>query len=173
MYANHLGPTSLASSFYLCKNVKIMEELLCAIIMEDGSVQVMTDYESPEASTGKRAVIDRKSTFFRSLVSAMKEARPECHYVIQMLEAARREARYDCEHRHPELEVALSRWRRMKADSLGYSPFVVLHPTVLLTIADAAPQTKEELLAVPGFTPRKMEKYGEEILAVTMTVSPA
>jgi superfamily II DNA helicase RecQ len=160
--------------FYLCvKLFEVMEELFYAIITEDGSVQVMTDFESPEAASGKRAVIDRGSFLFQSLVSALRDTRPECLYVIQLLEAARREARYDCAHLHPELEAALSRWRRMKADSLGYSPFVVLHQGVLLKIADAAPQTTEELLAVPGFSQGKMEKYGEEILAVTRTVNPA
>ena len=134
--------------------------------MEDGSVQVMTDYESPEASSGKRAVIDRKSTFFRSLVSAMKEARPECHYVIQLLEAARRESRYDSRHLHPELEAALSQWRRTKAAETGYSVYVILQQGVLLKIADTAPETEEQLLAVPGFGPGKKEKYGKEILDV-------
>ena len=149
-----------------------MEELFYAIITEDGSVQVMTDFESPEAASGKRAVIDRGCFLFQSLVSALREARPECLYVIQLLEAARREARYDCAHLHPELEAALSRWRRMKADSLGYSPFVVLHQGVLLKIADASPRTREELLAIPGFSQGKMEKYGEEILSVIEEVNP-
>ena len=133
----------------------------------------MTDYESEEAASGKRAVIDRNSSLFQGIVSALKDARPECLYVIRQLEAARREARYDCAHLHPELEVALSRWRRAKAHSLGYSPFVVLHQGVLLKIADAAPRTREELLAIPGFSQGKIEKYGEEILALTRTVNPA
>ena len=130
-----------------------MEELFYAIITEDGSVQVMTDFESPEAASGKRAVIDRGCFLFQSLVSALREARPECLYVIQLLEAARREARYDCEHLHPE--------------------FVVLHQGVLLKIADASPRTREELLAIPGFSQGKMEKYGEEILSVIEEVNPA
>ena len=141
--------------------------------MEDGSVQVMTDYESPEASTGKRAVIDRGGFLFRSLVSALKEARPECLYVIQLLEAARRESRYDCKHLHPELEAAISQWRRTKAAETGYSAYVILHQSVLLRIADAAPGTKEELMAVPGFGPGKFSKYGEEILAITAAFNPA
>ena len=126
----------------------------------------MTDYEFPEASTGKRAVIDRKSALFRSLVSALKEARPECLYVIQLLEAARRESRYDCAHLHPELEAALSMWRRRKAAETGYSVYVILQQGVLLKIADSAPETEEQLLAVPGFGPGKNEKYGKEILDV-------
>ena len=169
-----MTPTRLGALFYLCvKLFEVMEELFYAIITEDGSVQVMTDYESPEAATGKRAVIDRNTVLFRSIVTALKDARPECLYVIQLLEAARREARYDCAHLHPELETALSRWRRTKADFLGYSPFVVLHQSVMLKIADASPRTEEELLAIPGFSQSKMDKYGEEILALIQEVNPA
>ena len=133
----------------------------------------MTDFESPEASNGKRAVIDRNSTLFRSLVSALKDARPECHYVIQLMEAARKESRYDCEHLHPELEAALSRWRREKAAETGFSAFVILQQGTLLKIADASPRTKEELLAIPGMGPGRVEKYGDEILALTAAVNPA
>ena len=150
-----------------------MEKLLYAIITEDGSVQVMTDFESPEAASGKRAVIDRGSFLFQSLVSALREARPECLYVIQLLEAARREARLDSAHIHPELEAALLQWRRKMVAETGYSAFIILSQRVLLRIADSAPRTKEELLAIPGFGPGKFASYGKEILEVIKAVNPA
>ena len=52
-------------------------------------------------------------------------------------------------------------------------PCPALHQGVLLKIADASPRTREELLAIPGFSQGKMEKYGEEILSVIEEVNPA
>lgn len=138
--------------------------------MEDGSVRMTTEFLFPEAMGTKKAVIDRQSDLFQALVKRLKNADEDCLYAIQLLEAARREARYDCNHLHPELEVALVRWRRQKAAELGYSAYVVLQQAVLMKIADAAPRTEEELLAIPGFGPGRFGRYGREILEITKAI---
>jgi len=71
---------------------------------------------------------------------------------------------------HPFLAEALITWRRDKARELGMPPFFILHQKVLFAIADAAPQTPEELMSIPGFGSSKLDKYGSEIL--TLTVNP-
>ena len=147
-----------------------MKELLCVLVTEDSEIEVFTDFEFAEAIARGRTVINKDSTLFKSLASRLKSANPDILYAIQFLEAARREARYDCEHLHPELEAALSRWRRQKASELGYSAFVVLRQSVLLKIADAAPKTEEELLAIPGFGHGKFGLYGQDILSITNSI---
>ena len=68
--------------------------------------------------------------------------------------------------RHPELVQALVEWRRGLCQRDNVPAFMVLHQKTLLSIADLAPQTKEELIAVKGFGKAKYESYGEEILAL-------
>ena len=144
-----------------------MKELLTVTIFEEREVEIYTDYEFPYSRNRARAVIDRDGDLFKDLVHELKFADSDVLYAIQLLEAARREARYDCEHLHPELEAALAVWRRNKSNELGFSAYVILQQSVLLKIADAAPKTEEELLAIPGFGPGKFSKYGQEILAIT------
>jgi superfamily II DNA helicase RecQ len=45
-------------------------------------------------------------------------------------------------------------------------PFVVLHDRTLRAIAQQRPQTPNQLQAISGMGPAKVEKYGEAILAV-------
>ncbi len=44
--------------------------------------------------------------------------------------------------------------------------FVVLHDTILATVAEAEPQDRSALLALPGVGPVKADRYGEALLAV-------
>ena len=148
-----------------------MKELLTVTVFEDGEMEVFTDYEFPYSRKRARAVIDKDSPLFKGLVKELRMADPDIQYAIQLLDAARRDARYNCEHLHPELEVALAVWRRKKSNELGFSAYVILQQSVLLKIADAAPQSEEELLAISGFGPGKFSKYGQEILAITAAYS--
>jgi ATP-dependent DNA helicase RecQ len=45
-------------------------------------------------------------------------------------------------------------------------PFVLLHNTTLEEIVQRRPRSIAELAAVPGIGPTKLERYGEEVLAV-------
>ena len=43
-------------------------------------------------------------------------------------------------------------------------PYVVFNDKTLRAIATARPQTDDELLAVSGVGPAKLEQYGEDVL---------
>ena len=142
-----------------------MKYLLCVEVEEDGSVSIATDYEFPEAER-KVAKFDRSNELYSRLVEALRGSGADSLYAIRMLESARKEARYHHLGQHPELEKALIDWRRSKAAEEGVPAYYVLHQRVLYGIADAAPQTEEELLALEGFGPGLFKRYGEEILAL-------
>jgi superfamily II DNA helicase RecQ len=42
--------------------------------------------------------------------------------------------------------------------------YLILNQRTLLSIADAAPATREELLGVPGFGANKWKQFGPELL---------
>ena len=65
-----------------------------------------------------------------------------------------------------ELEQALKAWRTTVAKKLGMPPFVVLHDRTLHAIAHARPTTPNQLQEISGMGPTKVDKYGEQILAV-------
>ena len=77
---------------------------------------------------------------------------------------------YEYEGLHPDLEEALLKWRRKAAASRNVPAYYIMHQRVLLGIADAAPQSEEELLALAGVGPMLLSRYGSEILAITRTV---
>jgi len=57
-------------------------------------------------------------------------------------------------------------WRLNKAREAGVSAFVIAHNSLLRAIAALRPHTEQELLAIKGMGPRKVEKYGAELLAL-------
>jgi DNA helicase-2/ATP-dependent DNA helicase PcrA len=61
---------------------------------------------------------------------------------------------------------ALRAWRLEQAREDKVSPFIVAYDTVIAEIAERHPQSEAELLAIPGIGPGKVEKYGEDILAI-------
>lgn len=61
---------------------------------------------------------------------------------------------------------ALKAWRRDRAADEGVPAYVVAHDSVLREIAATRPRTAEQLRAVKGMGPKKIEKYGEDILAL-------
>ncbi len=67
---------------------------------------------------------------------------------------------------HPELVRALIDWRKEKYTRDNVPAYIILHQKALLAIADIAPTTREELLAVKGFGKSKCDKYGDEILEI-------
>jgi RecQ family ATP-dependent DNA helicase len=71
-----------------------------------------------------------------------------------------------------QLEQALKAWRITTAKKLGMPPFVVLHDRTLRSIAHARPATPNQLLEIPGMGPAKIEKYGQQILAICTEAIP-
>jgi DNA helicase-2/ATP-dependent DNA helicase PcrA len=69
------------------------------------------------------------------------------------------------------MEQALRLWRTERCRKDDVRPFIVLSNAVLRAVADASPTTLEELAAVSGIGPTKLELYGEQILDVVAGVS--
>jgi ATP-dependent DNA helicase RecQ len=78
---------------------------------------------------------------------------------------------------HPDTGLAarLRAWRRERASTDGVPAFVVLHDSTLTELAASRPTTLVELSGVRGVGPAKLERYGEELLAVVAAgeVTPA
>jgi ATP-dependent DNA helicase RecQ len=72
-----------------------------------------------------------------------------------------------------ELLDSLKRWRRETAQAAGVPAYVVFHDSTLTAIAAARPQNLAGLLRVPGVGDSKLRKYGEEVLELLRTTSPA
>lgn len=72
----------------------------------------------------------------------------------------------DCAEEVPKALVAeLRRWRTATAKERGVPPYVVMTDATLRAVCERTPRTPEELVAVPGIGPVKVEQFGEDILA--------
>ena len=60
----------------------------------------------------------------------------------------------------------LRSWRRERSQEDGVPAYVVLHDATLRDLAAARPASLHELAAVKGFGPTKIERYGDDVLAV-------
>jgi len=60
----------------------------------------------------------------------------------------------------------LRRWRLERSRIDGVPAFVVLHDKTLRELAAAQPRTEAELATVKGLGPVKLERYGDDLLAV-------
>lgn len=49
---------------------------------------------------------------------------------------------------------------------MKWKPYMVFHRKVVLAVARARPQSPAELALIPGLGPAKIERFGEEILAL-------
>lgn len=65
---------------------------------------------------------------------------------------------------------ALKSWRTAKYKEEEKPAFMILSQKALLGIAESAPQTEEELLAIKGIGRVKAARYGEEILAIVRSI---
>ena len=61
---------------------------------------------------------------------------------------------------------ALRQWRKDIALEADVPAFVVFTDATLTAIAEARPESLEQLATLPGVGPSKLEKYGEAVLAV-------
>ena len=60
---------------------------------------------------------------------------------------------------------ALRQWRTQVAREQAIAPFIVFHDKALIAIAEENPASLGELGRVPGVGTRKLELYGDAILA--------
>jgi len=72
-----------------------------------------------------------------------------------------------------DLVTALKSWRRDRAKSDGVPAYVVLHDSHITEIARRAPRTLRELADCPGIGPTKLDRYGDEIIAVVEAAADA
>ena len=67
-----------------------------------------------------------------------------------------------------ELRDELLRWRTARFKKENVSAYTIMHQSTLLEIAARIPQNSMELLAIKGFGKAKLEKFGAEILEITL-----
>jgi DNA helicase-2/ATP-dependent DNA helicase PcrA len=71
----------------------------------------------------------------------------------------------------PKLLEALKAWRKRAAQATGVPAFVICHDTTLAAVAEARPRTHVALLALPGMGPVKVDRFGDQLLAVVAQAS--
>ena len=67
---------------------------------------------------------------------------------------------------NPHLFEQIREWRKKKAAEKEMPPFVIFNNKVLLELSNQCPKTEEELMAVKGFGPAMLERYGADILKI-------
>ncbi len=63
-------------------------------------------------------------------------------------------------------EAALRQWRLQRSKRDGVPAYVVFHDATLLEIARRRPTTLAGLRTIPGIGPTKLERYGDDVIAV-------
>jgi ATP-dependent DNA helicase RecQ len=70
----------------------------------------------------------------------------------------------ECAPEAEALAIRLKAWRTAEAKRLGVPAYLVLNDRTVIAVANAKPDTPNQLLAVDGIGPAKVEKFGEAIL---------
>jgi ATP-dependent DNA helicase RecQ len=68
--------------------------------------------------------------------------------------------------RASEVARALDNYRRRSARALKWKPYMVFHRKVILAIDRAQPTSHAALLRISGLGPAKVERFGDDILAI-------
>jgi DNA helicase-2/ATP-dependent DNA helicase PcrA len=71
----------------------------------------------------------------------------------------------------PRVLAELVAWRKTLARASGVPAQVIFHDATLAAVAEARPASRDALMALPGFGPLKVERYGDELLALVARVS--
>jgi ATP-dependent DNA helicase RecQ len=66
----------------------------------------------------------------------------------------------------PRRVELLKEWRRKEAARRAVPAYVVFHDRTLVALAAARPATLDDLSAIPGIGPARLEAYGEDLLAL-------
>jgi DNA helicase II / ATP-dependent DNA helicase PcrA len=64
------------------------------------------------------------------------------------------------------LAEQLRAWRRKRAEADGVPAYVVFNDRTLAALTERQPRSRGELLAVEGIGPSKLDRYGDELLAL-------
>ena len=73
----------------------------------------------------------------------------------------------------PALHAALKAWRSEIARKRGVPAYVVLHDSTIDGIAATRPASLNELRRIAGIGDKKLEHYGEELIALVASSSSA
>jgi ATP-dependent DNA helicase RecQ len=71
---------------------------------------------------------------------------------------------------NPALLASLRAWRSEVARQRGVPAYVVLHDSTIDGIATSRPMTLDQLRGIPGIGDKKLEHYGDELLALVKKV---
>jgi DNA helicase-2/ATP-dependent DNA helicase PcrA len=82
-----------------------------------------------------------------------------------------RAGKAEVEHDNPAVLAALKAWRSARAKTDAVPAYVVANDKTLDEIASLLPANAAELLQVNGIGPTKVDRYGDEILAVLEEVA--
>jgi ATP-dependent DNA helicase UvrD/PcrA len=66
----------------------------------------------------------------------------------------------------PRVLAELVAWRKTLARASGVPAQVIFHDATLAAVAEAKPTDRAALMALPGLGPLKVERYGDELLAL-------
>jgi DNA helicase II / ATP-dependent DNA helicase PcrA len=66
----------------------------------------------------------------------------------------------------PAVLAELVAWRKTLARASGVPAQVIFHDATLAAVAEAKPSDRAALMALPGLGPLKVERYGDELLAL-------
>ncbi len=65
-----------------------------------------------------------------------------------------------------EIYEALRQWRSAKAAERGVPPYIIAHDNALKQVAMRRPDSLRKLLQVPGFGPKRVDDFGQDLLAI-------
>jgi DNA helicase-2/ATP-dependent DNA helicase PcrA len=71
----------------------------------------------------------------------------------------------------PRVLAELVAWRKTLARASGVPAQVIFHDATLAAVAEAKPTDRAALMALPGLGPLKVERYGDELIAVVARAS--
>jgi superfamily II DNA helicase RecQ len=71
----------------------------------------------------------------------------------------------------PRVLAELVAWRKTLARASGVPAQVIFHDATLAAVAEARPASRDALMALPGLGPLKVERYGDELLALVARLS--
>lgn len=140
-----------------------MKQLLQIQVDDNGKLFFHSDYEFPEVLK-RRPPVNWEDGLYRELSYFISHSGINIRRATNFVGYAANDPRANYLELHPELEKALTLWRREKAREQGVPAYHILHQRVLLAIADAAPISEMELLDIPGFGTAMLRRYGQEIL---------
>jgi superfamily II DNA helicase RecQ len=115
--------------------------------------------DSGESKTSESKTSESKTSESKTI----KERPPEENAVVSAPPLTDEEAGL-----YRRLEV----WRKAKAAREGKPAYIILTNESLQRIAREKPQTLDALSEIKGIGPVKLERFGEEILAVLQTGAP-